>query len=257
MGSTWNAEETKLAFHLYCQLPFGKLHQRNPEIIALAALIGRTPSAVAMKLCNFASLDPAITGTGRKGLQKASKLDREIWRAFHDDWDALTQECERIRQHLGSDKGLPDQSTENDGADVDYSGEDTPAMRSQRLRQAFFRRAVLSSYRNRCCVSRLDVPPLLVASHIIPWNQDKKNRLNPRNGLCLSALYDKAFDRGLITLDENYRIVLARSLANNRSEAARRFFHSIAGKPIELPERFWPDPTFLEHHRQHIFFDAS
>jgi hypothetical protein len=42
----WTKEQLKLAFHLYCQLPFGRLHSRNQEIIKLASLIGRTPSAV-------------------------------------------------------------------------------------------------------------------------------------------------------------------------------------------------------------------
>ena len=74
----WTKEQLKLAFHLYCQLPFGKLHSRNREIIELATLIGRSSGAVAMKLVNFASLDPAITSTGRKGLGNASALDREV-----------------------------------------------------------------------------------------------------------------------------------------------------------------------------------
>ncbi|MCG3171790.1 MAG: hypothetical protein CALGDGBN_03488 [Pseudomonadales bacterium] len=52
----WSREQLKLAFHLYCQLPFGRLHSGNPEIIELAAVIGRTPGALAMKLVNFASL---------------------------------------------------------------------------------------------------------------------------------------------------------------------------------------------------------
>ena len=61
----WTKEQLKLAFHLYCQLPFGKLDMRTPEVIRLATLIGRTPGAVAMKLSNFASLDPAIRGNRR------------------------------------------------------------------------------------------------------------------------------------------------------------------------------------------------
>ena len=83
----WTKEQLKLAYHLYCQLPFGKLHSRNKEIVQLASLIGRTPGAVAMKLVNFASLDPKITGSGRRGLGNASDLDREVWSEFHADWD--------------------------------------------------------------------------------------------------------------------------------------------------------------------------
>ena len=61
----WTPEQLKLAFAFYCQTSFGKLHSKNPQIIELAKLIGRTPSALAMKLVNFASLDPSITDTGR------------------------------------------------------------------------------------------------------------------------------------------------------------------------------------------------
>jgi putative restriction endonuclease len=62
-------------------MPFGKMHYRNPEIIKYAGVIGRTPSALAMKLSNIASLDPAITTTGRKGLIGASATDKAMWEA--------------------------------------------------------------------------------------------------------------------------------------------------------------------------------
>jgi hypothetical protein len=99
----WTKEQLKLAFHLYCQLPFGRLHSRNPEIIQLATLIGRTPSAVAMKLVNFASLDPAIVNSGRSGLGNASALDKEVWEEFHADWEKLAVECEQLRHSLERD----------------------------------------------------------------------------------------------------------------------------------------------------------
>ena len=59
MKRGWTRDELLVAFNLYCKTPFGRLHQRNPEIIRLASALGRTPSALAMKLVNFASLDPA------------------------------------------------------------------------------------------------------------------------------------------------------------------------------------------------------
>ena len=108
----WTKEQLKLAFHLYCQLPFGKLHHRNKEIVVLAPLIGRTPSAVAMKLVNFASLDPAITASGRSGLGNASVLDQEVWDEFHADWEGLALECERSREKLGA--GIPRSALQED-----------------------------------------------------------------------------------------------------------------------------------------------
>lgn len=99
-SNRWTPEQLKLAFYLYCQLPFGKLHSRNSEIIELAQLIGRTPSAVAMKLVNFASLDPTITSTGRRGLGNASQADRSVWDAFHANWDGLVEQAASLRLSL-------------------------------------------------------------------------------------------------------------------------------------------------------------
>jgi putative restriction endonuclease len=56
----WTREELIVAFNLYCKIPFGRIHIRNPLIIELAKSIGRTPSAVSWKLANFARLDPAL-----------------------------------------------------------------------------------------------------------------------------------------------------------------------------------------------------
>lgn len=97
----WTRDELMLAMNLYCQLPFGKLHKGNPEIISLAAAIDRTPSSIAMKLCNFASLDPEHRKRGVKGLSSASKGDRAIWKEFHDDWEQLSSESEALREKLG------------------------------------------------------------------------------------------------------------------------------------------------------------
>ncbi len=253
----WTRTQLKLAFHLYCQLPFGKLHSKNPEIIALAKLIGRTPSAVAMKLVNFASLDPAITGSGRSGLGNASTLDREVWAEFHADWEGLALECQQLRSQLGQadEPACENAVGEDELVTDDYTGETRRVVTEQRIKQHFFRRAVLSSYRGRCCMSGLSEPRLLIASHIVPWSKDKANRLNPSNGLCLSALHDRAFDKGMLTLDNDYRVVLAPCLARSEEPFIREVLQPLAGKQILLPERFVPDRSFLTMHRERVFLD--
>jgi hypothetical protein len=254
-GGRWSRDQLKLAFYLYCQLPFGKLHSENPDIVALAARIGRTPSAVAMKLSNFASLDPSITGSGRKGLQGASQLDREVWDEFHADWERLAMECAALESSLGgTDGSLVDES---DALPENFSGQTRRAYVEQRIKQAFFRRAVLSSYRGRCCMSGVDVPKLLVASHIVPWSKDAGNRLNPRNGLCLSAIHDRAFDQGLITLTDDLRVLVSRSLRESNNEFTRATFAALHQREIERPERFAPDRAFLDWHRDERFVGAS
>lgn len=246
----WTPEQVKLAFHLYCQLPFGRLHQNNPEIIALANLIGRSPGAVAFKLVNLASLDPAITASGRRGLSNASKLDRAIWEEFHADWEGLVLEANRIREVLGGTTFIP--GPQIDDQLLDYTGQTRAQIVQQRIGQAFFRRTVLSSYHSRCCITGLTEPRLLLASHIVAWRKDHANRLNPHNGLCLSALYDRAFDQGLITLDEDWRVVVSATL--KRPEPPfEKHFQSVEGQKIELPERFSPDPQLMQLHREQVF----
>lgn len=249
----WADEQLKLAFALYCRTPFGKLHQRNPEIITLAELIGRTPGALAMKLSNFASLDPSITTTGRKGLSGASARDREIWNAFHTDWEGLALECAELLQALSSAHARATE-TQSAGSDRyaldDYSGEMRRAMVQQRVRQNFFRQAVLASYGGRCCISGVGDSRFLVASHIVPWSEDKANRLNPRNGLCLSSIHDRAFDCHLFTLDSEGRVVLSRALKQTRDKFLREVFWATEGKPIAAAERFAPDPKLVARHRE-------
>jgi len=256
----WTKEQLKLAFHLYCQLPFGRLHSRNPEIIQLAKLIGRTPGAMAMKLVNFASLDPAITSTGRKGLDGASSLDREVWAEFHADWENLALECSLLNAQLRKEK-LADITIELDVAEQeglqDFTGETKRVVTEQRIKQHFFRRAVLSSYRGRCCISGLSDARLLTASHIVPWSSDKVNRLNPSNGLCLSAIHDKAFDRGLITISDDHEVILSAQLKRNEDAFVAQIFLPLEGRKIELPEKFIPSIVFLSHHRSKIFIDAA
>ncbi len=256
----WSKEHLFLAFHLYCQLPFGKLHKSNPEVIQLAKLIDRTPSSVAMKLVNFSSLDPVIYKSGRKGLTGASKLDREVWDESQSDWNAFLDKCSKLRKIVEKEKNniiALEQGTEPLDEDFDFTGETRTILIEQRKKQSYFRRIILSSYDGRCCITGLPDHRLLIASHIVPWSRDKKNRLNPSNGLCLSAIHDKAFDKGLITLSNAFEIIVSTQLRNNNNSFIKENFISIEGKTIELPNRFLPDVRFIEIHRNEIFMDSN
>ena len=249
----WTNEQVKLAFHLYCQIPFGKIDSRNKEIIALAKVIGRTSGAVAMKMLNIASLDPAITSTGRVGLGNASALDREVWAEFHADWERLAVESQLLRQQLDEEISKELEVEDDLLIPEDFTGETRQVITAQRIKQHFFRRAVLSSYRGRCCMSGISEPKLLIASHIVPWSFDKANRLNPSNGLCLSAIHDKAFDKGFITLNDDFKVVISNSLKRSGDAFVRDVLLPLDGKAIEFPQRFMPDVSFLARHRDEIF----
>lgn len=256
----WSRDELLVALALYCQIPFGRLHKGNPEIVRIAAAIGRTPSALAMKLVNIAGLDPAITSTGRQGLRNASAGDRGMWDEMHADWERFAIESDRAlaavkaATELG---GTTSQKAESYGSrpigsDL-HAGEERIALTSTRVGQDFFRRAVLSAYDDKCCITGLGVPKLLVASHIVPWRVEPAHRLNPRNGLALSALHDRAFDLGLITLLPDLTVQVSAKYADLGDSYFTAAIESFAGSRITTPGKFAPDPEFLEYHRNFVF----
>lgn len=254
MRRDWTRDELIVAMNLYSRLTFGQLHARNPLVREVAAEMGRTPGSLAMKLCNLASLDSAVTSRGRVGLSGTSNLDREVWAAFQQDWDKMGVESERRFNALMKNRPVPE--TEDRWAPREGPTEKVSTVR-QRLGQAFFRRTVLVSYNQRCCITGNPIPALLSASHIVAWSVDQNHRLNPRNGLCLAKTQDAAFDRHLITLDEDLRVVLSKSIRDHfTSETIRVNFQPYEGKPIILPHRFTPDPALLQRHRD-LFGNSS
>jgi len=247
----WDRHDLIIAFNLYCQLPFGKIHSRNPVIIQVSKQLNRTPSSLAMKMLNFASLDPMILNSGRHGLGNASNSDRAVWQEFHEDWERLALEGQQLlrSENIVSPEELAENKLSN------FTGETKKSSIEVRLKQSFFRQAVMSSYQGRCCMTGLADQRLLIASHIIPWSKDKANRLNPSNGLCLSALHDKAFDQGLITVLPDWRISVSNNLSKSKNDFCRMAIISLDGKNIELPEKFLPSKEFLLYHNKNIFLN--
>lgn len=253
MGRAWTRDELIVAINLYSRLTFGQLHARNPLIIATAARMDRSSNSLAMKLCNLASFDPAVTSRGRVGLKGASQLDREVWNAFQADWELMGTESEqRFNALVGSEPIIDDEERWV----LREGPTEMETVTRRRLGQDFFRRAVLVSYNHRCCITGTPIPALLSASHIVAWSADRTQRLNPRNGLCLAKTQDAAFDRHLITLDEDLRVVLSKSIRDHfTSESVRVSFQPYEGKRINLPHRFTPEPTLLLRHRK-LFANA-
>jgi putative restriction endonuclease len=257
----WTRAELLAALHLYLQLPFGQLHRGQPRIVQLAAWLGRTPSSVAMKLVNIASLDPAITGTGRAGLKKASQLDRDVWAELTASWSAVALQAATEYEALAAQEGLTpieaDRIASTELPDVDDevatpTTTEREALVKVRISQVRFRRWVLASYGGRCCVTGLHEPRLLLASHIVPWSESPANRMNPRNGLCLSPLYDRAFDQGLITITPgSLKIRVSQQIMDAVADQyIQQSLVALDGVPIRPPERFHPDGELLAWHQK-------
>ncbi len=235
----WTRDELIVAFNLYCKIPFGRIHNRSPEIIALAKALGRTPSAVAWKLCNLARLDPSLQKRGIVGAKHGSKSDIEVWDEFNGNWDKLAFESERLLAQL-ADREVED-VVGIDKRDLPAEGKERMSFVRVRVNQYFFRAAILAAYQSRCCITGLAIPSLLNASHIVPWSVDSRNRMNPSNGLCLNAIHDRAFDCGLLTVTPDFHVKLSSALKRNRADkTAQQFLGRYDGIRIRLPHDLNP-----------------
>jgi len=259
-GKKWVPEELLVALNVYHKLTFGQLHSRNPVIIDLAEKLGRGANSVAMKLNNFASLDPALKMRGIKGLAGASNLDREIWEHFHNDLETTVPESEeRLRKLFGAKEGNDLEVLPKRGVRVRKGppAGPTEAMGQVKLRrgQEYFRDAVLNNYAGRCGITGLNIRELLIASHILPWGTHPEHRLNVRNGICLSRLHDAAFDRGLISFDDNLRLMLSPKIKKELSaKVIEGNFGDFEGTTLKLPDdAALPESSFVAQHREMIF----
>jgi putative restriction endonuclease len=244
----WSREEHIIVFNLYSQIPFGTIHERNPKIQELAKLIGRSVGAVSRKLANFSRLDPFLQQRGIKGLSHGAKGEEEVWNEFAKQPEVLAFESERL---LANREGKSvEEIAQIQTDDLPPPGKERDAIVRVRVNQSFFRRRVLSAYDFRCCVTGLSVKALLVASHIIPWSVDAENRLNPRNGLCLNALHDRAFDCGLMWIEKGFTIRISDTLLAQKAglSEVRDWLSSFDGQSLLLPRNFQPDSKLLRKH---------
>jgi len=249
-GDNWSREEHILAFNLYSQIPFGTIHIRNPKIQELALLLGRSVGAVSRKLANFSRLDPFLQQRGIRGLEHGAKGEEDVWNEFAKNPEALAFESERL---LAEREGKSvEEVAQIETDDLPPPGKEREAIVRVRVNQSFFRRRVLSAYGFRCCVTGLSSRALLVASHIIPWAVDPHNRLNPRNGLCLNALHDRAFDCGLMWIEKDFTIRMSAKIGtkDKASSNAAIWLLSFDGERLILPDNFQPDPKLLMKHEK-------
>lgn len=252
----WTIDETIIALYLYHQIPFGKIYARNPIIKDFATMIHRTPAALVMKIGNLARFDPLLQQRGVNGLTNGSKLDKQVWESYADQYSKLVQDYEAVINKGYVIAEQPVQTVKE--LETQYEVTEKEATIQVRIGQNFFRNSVISAYEGRCCMTGINVPELLTACHIKPWSSstDKDERLNPQNGLCMNELFHKAFDTGLITVGAgDYLIHVSDALKNRRDldETTRNWIVAADGQKILLPHRDRPDKVFLEYHNDVIF----
>ena len=248
----WERKELILALSVYFQLPFGRLNRNTPEVMELARLLGRTSNSAALRLVNFAACDPYIINSGRTGMPAGIPVCKPIWDEFAGDKERLFMEAQRIKAEMLQ---KPIEETLHI-TQTELEGRERETVIRQRVNQSVFRTMILQNYENKCAVTGINIPDLLVASHIIPWAKSSaQEKLSPDNGICLSALYDKAFDRGLITISpDDYTITLSSALLEYETkDYFDTHFGSIAGNKIIMPIEHAPNRDYLAYHKENIF----
>ena len=137
----WTRDEIIVALYLYFTIPFAKVNKFHPLIKEYAVLIGRTPSALAMKIGNLGSFDKTLREKNITGLSNASQLDRDVWQEFEGKWSLLDEVYQRIiEKFLNKAKKVPGVLLET-GCNH-FHGEEEKREVNVRINQSFFRDVV-------------------------------------------------------------------------------------------------------------------
>ena len=291
-GHAWSRDETMACFALYVMLTERQRNDKaNPEVLRLARAVHRRSSAVYMKLMNLRSHDPNAMARGAKGLQHGSRYEPEMWDRYRQEGDAFLKQALRMlglfeaqefgREHDGERRTadsdgfeLPEDDDPDTGSDFSSGGStveavtrtliaaerqrigaERVAMVMARVNQGYFRNALIMNYHDTCCMTGIHLDPLLMASHIKPWKASTGfEKTNAANGLLLNAFHDKAFDRGLLTIDDDYRVHVSPTVPHNAPN--ERWLFRYEGARITVPAVNPPSHEFIEYHNAHVFVRA-
>lgn len=241
----WTRDQEIVALYLYCIIPFNKVNNSNPKIAAMAELIGRPNSnSLKAKIGNFGKFD---TNLAAVGLGHSSHLDEEIWTEFNGRWQELEIQALKLIEgfQLANNKEQPD---------IPYIpiGKEREVVIKQRVNQSLFRNMVLSAYNNTCCITGIARPELLEACHIVDWKDNEENRLNPSNGLAMNVLFHRAYDKLLIGISPDLKVVISdkmyEGLRGEDKDKTYSFFNPYNGIAITMPRKFKPNLTLIEEH---------
>lgn len=252
----WTREEFMLVMNLYTKIQYGQFNTRNANVIELAQLIKKTPGAVAYKLVHLSSQDPYHQKRGIKGLANPGKNAIAIYKEFQENWVEMLYRSEVLLAEY-KNKTIEEEYAEWEDADIELlktkKGLDKERLVKTRVNQSLFRRIITKNYSDSCAVCDLNVKNLLVASHILKWSEDKKQRLNPENGLCLCSIHDKAFEFGYLGINGNYQLKISEELAIISEETYFAMFKRHQNQKIRMPDKFHPNSSFLDNHYQNTF----
>lgn len=193
-------------------------------------------------------------------LVKSMFIEQHLYAAPRQRWIASVNFHQlNVRKNeqnidVGSYYGVLEQPDQHEAAEsisetqADYAIENRKMEIRARQKQSVFRSRVLNNFGHQCCVSDTTEDNLLIASHIIPWAENIQTRLDPRNGLCLSYVFDKLFDEGYFSLRDDLHVITSRRVSE-LSHGIQNILASIEGKKIREPQNWSISVNYLEYHR--------
>jgi len=254
----WTREEFMVVMNLYTKIPYGQFSATNSEVKKLAVLLNRKPGAVAYKLVHFSGLDPYHKSRGIKGLANPGKNAIKIYNEFQANWVEMIYESEILLANLqkGEIEDFHNETTVKIDKDILLGkfGEDKQALTKIRVNQSVFRKIIVNNYFRSCAICGLNIPDLLIASHILKWSENKDERLNPTNGICLCNIHDKAFENGYMGIDSSYKVSISSRLELIKDkETYIALFKRHENNSIHLPDKYFPNIDFLGSHFTNVF----
>ena len=117
--------------------------------------------------------------------------------------------------------------------------------------QKAFAAAVKANYEYRCAITGVVTNDFLVASHIVPWSEDQRIRLDPSNGICLSLLVDRAFEKGYLQIENDLTIRIDWGRVGN-DQALRSQLEPYNGQKLSAPTKGTPRPEYLLRRRAFV-----
>ncbi len=167
--NNWNKEQLIVALNLYWKIPYNNISGSSNSIIKeTAPIINRTPAAY--KLMNFTSLDEEKLKIGNRGKSAASTLDKVVWNEYFGKWEKLAIDSLSIILNL---QNKPIEEILDLDTDFQFPlGKEKQHIVKIRVNQNDFRQRILASYNEKCCITNISIPSLLVVSHIIPWSKN-------------------------------------------------------------------------------------
>ncbi|MEJ7848208.1 MAG: HNH endonuclease signature motif containing protein [Pyrinomonadaceae bacterium] len=114
--------------------------------------------------------------------------------------------------------------------------------------QKAFANQVKTNYGFRCAITGIATKDFLIAAHIVPWSKDQSIRLDPSNGICLSLIMDRAFEKGFLLIEDDYTIRIDWGRVED-DDALRSQLEPYDGQKLNAPAKEVPKVSYLERRR--------